>query len=39
MSGATLTGRGVMYLLRYWVGPDAFGPYLDNLDGEGNQHE
>lgn len=39
MSGATLTGRGVMNLLRYWVGPDAFGPYLDRLADEANQNE
>lgn len=34
MSGATLTGQGVMYLVRYWVGPDAFGPYLDRIGRE-----
>lgn len=34
MSGATLTGNGVMYLVRYWVGPDAFGPYLNRIASE-----
>jgi Na+-transporting NADH:ubiquinone oxidoreductase subunit C len=28
LAGATLTGRGVTNLIRYWTGPDAFGPYL-----------
>lgn len=28
LSGATLTGRGVTNLIRYWTGPDGFGPYL-----------
>ena len=31
MSGATLTGRGVTNLLRFWVGPLGFEPYLANL--------
>jgi Na+-transporting NADH:ubiquinone oxidoreductase subunit C len=29
LSGATLTGRGVTQLIRYWVGPHGFGPYLE----------
>lgn len=28
LAGATLTGRGVTNLLRYWMGPHGFGPYL-----------
>jgi Na+-transporting NADH:ubiquinone oxidoreductase subunit C len=28
LSGATLTGRGVSDLVRYWTGPHGFGPYL-----------
>lgn len=28
LSGATLTGRGVTYLVQYWTGPHGFGPYL-----------
>lgn len=31
LSGATLTGRGVTNLLRYWTGPHGFGPYLERL--------
>ena len=31
LSGATLTGRGVTNLVRYWAGPNAFGPYLEKL--------
>lgn len=28
ISGATLTGRGVTDLIRYWTGPHGFGPFL-----------
>jgi Na+-transporting NADH:ubiquinone oxidoreductase subunit C len=31
ISGATLTGRGVTNLLRYWFGDHGFGPFLDRL--------
>ena len=31
LSGATITSSGVSQLVRYWVGPHAFGPYLDKL--------
>ncbi len=31
MSGATLTGRGVSQLVRFWVGPQGFGPYLQKI--------
>lgn len=31
LSGATLTGRGVSQLVRYWVGPHGYGPYLDKI--------
>ncbi len=31
LSGATITSRGVSNLVRYWLGHDAFGPYLDKL--------
>lgn len=38
LSGATLTGRGVMQLIRYWVGPHGFGPYLErHWRSEGNE--
>lgn len=28
LSGATLTGNGVTRALHFWLGPEAFGPYL-----------
>lgn len=31
LSGATITSRGVGNLLTFWLGPDGFGPYLENL--------
>ena len=31
ISGATITSKGVTNLIRYWLGPDAFGPYLERL--------
>ena len=33
LSGATLTGNGVTDLVRYWTGPDGFGPYLSSFGG------
>jgi Na+-transporting NADH:ubiquinone oxidoreductase subunit C len=34
ISGATRTSRGVTNLLRFWLGPDGFGPYLQRLRSE-----
>lgn len=35
LSGATLTARGVNGMIRFWVGDNGFGPFLNNLrDGE-----
>lgn len=31
LAGATLTSVGVDNLVRYWMGEDGFGPFLDNL--------
>ncbi|MEM7050557.1 MAG: Na(+)-translocating NADH-quinone reductase subunit C [Acidobacteriota bacterium] len=31
LSGATITGRGVTNMLEFWMGPDGFGPYLENF--------
>ncbi|MEL6182139.1 MAG: Na(+)-translocating NADH-quinone reductase subunit C [Myxococcota bacterium] len=28
MAGATITSRGVTYLVRFWLGDNGFGPYL-----------
>lgn len=35
LSGATITSRGVTNLVRFWLGPDGFGPYLGRLRREG----
>jgi Na+-transporting NADH:ubiquinone oxidoreductase subunit C len=35
LSGATITSRGVTNLLKYWLGPNGFGPYLKRLQTEG----
>lgn len=34
ISGATLTGRGVTNLVRYWTGPHGFGPFLERMHTE-----
>jgi len=34
LSGATITSNGVTSLVRYWLGPDAFGTYLHQLRTE-----
>lgn len=39
LSGATLTGIGINNLLRYWAGPNAFGPFLNRLDDEASRHD
>ena len=31
LSGATITGRGVTNLLRFWLSQEGYGPYLDQL--------
>lgn len=31
ISGATMTGRGVTNLLRFWLGDEGFGPYLERV--------
>jgi len=31
IAGATRTGDGVTALVRFWVGPDGFGPFLERL--------
>lgn len=36
LSGATITSRGVTHMLQFWLGPDAFGPYLKRLQQQGN---
>ena len=34
ISGATRTGTGVTNLVRFWLGPDGYGPYLKRLKTE-----
>jgi Na+-transporting NADH:ubiquinone oxidoreductase subunit C len=31
LSGATITSRGVTNMIHFWLGPDAFGPYIEQL--------
>lgn len=31
ISGATRTGKGISKLMRFWLGPDGYGPYLERL--------
>ena len=31
LSGATITSNGVTGLVRYWLGEDGFGPYLQKF--------
>ncbi len=35
ITGATRTGNGVGNMLRFWLGPYGFGPFLENLKAEG----
>lgn len=35
LSGSTLTSNGVTNMIRYWMGPDGFGPFIENLRTEG----
>ena len=34
LSGATITSNGVTDFVRYWLGPDAFGSYLQQIRSE-----
>lgn len=34
LSGATITSTGVSNMLKFWLGPKAFGPYLQQLQSE-----
>jgi Na+-transporting NADH:ubiquinone oxidoreductase subunit C len=34
LSGATITSNGVTHLVRYWVGPDGYQTYLQQLKAE-----
>jgi Na+-transporting NADH:ubiquinone oxidoreductase subunit C len=39
ISGATLTGRGVTKLVRYWTGPHGFGPFLERMRTEATDND
>jgi len=34
LAGATITSRGVTYMIEFWLGPQGFGPYLQRLKKE-----
>lgn len=34
LSGATLTSNGVTKALKFWLGDEGFGPYIDRVKGE-----
>ena len=38
LSGATLTGKGVEKLVRFWTGRQGYGPFLTRLGSEGNNN-
>ncbi len=35
LSGATITAKGVTKMLQYWLGPDGYGPFLEQLKADG----
>ncbi len=35
LSGATITSRGVDNMLKFWLGPDGFGPFMAKVRAEG----
>jgi Na+-transporting NADH:ubiquinone oxidoreductase subunit C len=37
LSGSTITARGVSELVRFWLGEDGFGPYLERFRSERSQ--
>ena len=37
ISGATITGRGVSSALEFWLGPDAYGPYIERFRQEARE--
>lgn len=37
LSGATITSNGVSNLVKFWLGKDAFGPYLENFRKSGGK--
>ncbi|MCZ7603228.1 MAG: Na(+)-translocating NADH-quinone reductase subunit C [Ignavibacteriales bacterium] len=39
LSGSTLTTRGVDYLLKYWLGENGYGAFIDKVRGEEGSNE
>ena len=37
LSGATITSRGVTDMLKFWLGPKGFGPYIENQKSNGTK--
>lgn len=37
LSGATITSNGVSNMLQYWLGPDGFGPFIENVKRQSAQ--
>ena len=37
LSGATLTSNGVTYLIKYWLGEQGFGPFLERFREGGDR--
>ena len=37
LSGATITYDGITNMMRYWLGSNGFGPYLQKLQRELNE--
>ena len=35
LSGATITSRGVTNMLQFWLGPEGFGPFIENQKSGG----
>lgn len=35
LSGATRTSNAITFMLQFWMGPDGYGPFLDQLAEEG----
>ncbi len=36
LSGATITSRGVSELVRFWMGDEGFGPFLEQAESQGS---
>lgn len=37
LAGATITSNGVSNLVKFWFGPDGFGPYIKSFKAEGGK--